>query len=230
MLTRNIQGSQTSQDAKALRKKVLADENTAEIARNLGISTEEYVDQVMHFLIHTREQPWLYLIEDHALRTLGLQPPRTEEMSHFVMAAAQLAETAEGKLRLVPPPMAKFSQSPFGKLLVNVELSSVTEGTSGLLSRGLDILGGQGGGKLLGAFKGFASRFLGPVESFLSQAGLWGIAGFVKSASNPAQLLSMARVLFGARQKAPTLDDSTRHLIQHNLMQLFAHHHARLVA
>jgi hypothetical protein len=185
---------------------------------------------VMHFLIHPREEPWLYLIEDHALRTLGLEPPHPEQMGRFVMEAAQLAETAEGRLRLVPPPMAKFSQSPFGKLLVNMELSSVTGGTSGLLSKGLDILGSQGGGKLLGAFKGFASRFLGPVESFLSQAGLWGIAGFVKSASNPAQLLSMARVLFGARQKAPTLDDSTRHLIQHNLMQLFAHRHAQLAA
>lgn len=230
MLTRNLQGSQAPQDAKALRKKVLADENTAEIARNLGISTEEYVDQVMHFLLHPREEPWLYLIEDHSLRTLGLEPPHPEEMGRFVMEAAQLAEAAEGKLKLVPPAIARFSQSPFGKLLVNADLSSVTGGTSGLLSRGLGILGSQGGGKLLGAFKGFASRFLGPVESFLSQPGLWAIAGFVKSATNPAQLLSMARVLFGARQRAPTLDESTRHLIQHNLMQLFAHRHAQLVA
>jgi hypothetical protein len=225
------QASQAPQDASAVRKKVLADENTAEIARNLGVSTEEYVDQVVHFLLHAREEPWLYVIEDHDLRAMGLEPPGPEEMGRFVLEAARLAQAAEGKLELVPAQgLARFSQSPFGKLLVNVELSSVTGGASGQLSRGLGILGQQGGGKLLGAFKGFASRYLGPVQSFLSKPGLWGIAGFITSAANPGQLLSMARVLFGTRQKAPAPDASTRHLIQHNLMQLFAHRHALLAS
>ena len=50
MLPRNLQGSQAHQDANSLCKKVLADQNTAEIARFLAITSEEYVDQVMHFL------------------------------------------------------------------------------------------------------------------------------------------------------------------------------------
>jgi hypothetical protein len=230
MLTRNLQGSLPPQDAKSLRKKVLADENTAEIARNLGISTEEYVDQVMHFLLSPPQEPWLYVIEDEDLLTLGLEPPDREEMGRFVMEAARRAEAAEGRLELLPPlAVARFSQSPFSKLLVNVGLSSVTGGANGLLSRGLDTLRKQGGGNLLGAFKSFASCFLGPVHCVLSTPGLWGIAGFLASAANSGQLLSMARVLFGARQKAPAQDDSTRHLIQHNLMQLFAHRHALLV-
>ncbi|HYH97153.1 hypothetical protein [Hyalangium sp.] len=223
------QGFRTLPDAKALRKQVLADENTAEIARNLGVSTEEYVTQVVHFLRHTQEEPELYVIDDQALRAIGLERPDPEEMGRFIMEAASLAEAAEGKLELVPPlGVVKFSQSPFGKLLVSVGLSSITGGPSRLLNQGLGRLGKLGGGKLLGAFKGFTSRFLGPVQSFLSKPGLWGIAGFLKSATLPEQLLPMARVLFGARQKAPTPDDTTRQLIQHNLVQLFAHRHAQL--
>lgn len=230
MLTRNVQGSQPLQDANALRKKVLADENSAEIARNLGISTAEYVDQVMHFLLSPPQEPWLYVIEDDDLLTLGLEPPDREEMGRFVMEAARRAEEAAERLEILQPlPVARLFESPFSKVLVNVGLSSVTGGANGLLSRGLDTLAKQGGGSLLGAFKSFTSRFLGPAHSTLSSPGLWGIAGFLVSAANSGQMLSMARVLFSVRQKAPEPDGGTCHLIQHNLVQLFTHRHALLV-
>ena len=230
MLTRNLQGSQSPQDARTLRKKLLADENTAEIARNLGISTEEYVEQVMHFLLSPPQEPWLYVIEDDDLRAEGLEPPDREEMGQFVIEAARSAEAAEGRLELLPPlAVARFTKSRFSKLLVNVGLSTVTGGANGLLSRGLGTLRKQGGGTLLGAFKSFALRFLAPVQGILSSPGLWGIAGFLGSAANSAQLLSMARVLFSIRQKVPPPDEGTSHVIQHNLMQLFAHHHAQQV-
>lgn len=216
-------------DTRALQKQVLADENTAELARMLGVSTVEYFDHVLHFLRYTQEEPELYVVEDAALRAIGLSCPEPEEMGQFVLEAASLAEAAEGKLELVPGlGAARFVGSPFGRLLVSVSLSSVSGGPSGRLNQGLGRLSKLGGGKLLGAFKGFASRFLGPVQSFLSKPGLWGIAGFLQSARNPEHLLSMARILFAARQRSATPDDSTRQLIQHNLMQLFAHRHARL--
>jgi hypothetical protein len=132
-------------------------------------------------------------------------------------------------LEVLPPLLVtRFSQSPFSRQLVNVELSALTADPSDILASGRGLLGRHGGGKLLGVFKSFAARFLGPVQSFLSKQGLWCIAGFVGSAAHSDQLLSMARVLFGARQRAHTPDDSTRQIIQHNLMQLFAHRHAQL--
>jgi hypothetical protein len=230
MLTRNLPGSQAPQDARTLRKKVLADENTAEIARTLGVPTDEYVDQIAHFLLSPPQEPWLYVIEDEDLLAMGLVPPDREEMGRFVMDAARLAEAAEGRLELLPPlAVSRFSQSPFSKLLVNVGLSSVTGGANGLLSRGLDTLRKQGGGNLLGAFRSFSSRFLGPVHGIVSTSGLWGIAGFLGSAAHSGQMLSMSRVLFSVRQKTPPPDEGTGHLIQHNLLQLFAHRHAQLM-
>lgn len=216
-------------DTRVLRQHVLADENTSELARMLGVSTDEYLDHVVHFLRHTQEEPEFYVVEDSDLRAMGLERPDPEEMGRFVLDAASLAEAAEGKLELVPGlGVAKFTGSPFGRLLVSVGLSSVEGGPSSRLNQGLSRLGNLGGGKLLGAFKGFASRFLGPVQSFLSKPGLWGIAGFLQNAKSPEHLLSMARILFAARQRAATPDDTTRHLIQHNLMQLFAYRHSQL--
>lgn len=231
MLTRNSQGSEPPQDARTLRKQVLADENTAEIARNLGFSTEEYVEQVVHFLLSPPQEPLLYVIEDDDLRSLRLDPPDREEMGYFVIEAARIAEAAEGRLEILPPlKETRISQSPFSKLLVNVGLSTVTGGANGLLSQGLGTLRKQGGGTLLGAFRSFASRFLTPVQGMISSPGLWGIASFLGSTSNSNQLLSMARVLFSIRQKAtPPRDEGTSFVVQHNLMQLFAHHQAQLV-
>lgn len=229
MPLRRFQTARALPDPQALRKQVLADENTAELARMLGVSTDEYLDHVLHFLRHTQEEPELYIVEDSALRAIGLSCTDPEEMGQFVLEAASLAEAAEGKLELVPGlGAAKFVGSPFGRLLVSVSLSSVSGGPTSRLNQGLGRLSKLGGGKLIGAFKGFASRFLGPVQSFLSKPGLWGIAGFLQSARNPEHLLSMARILFATRQRSATPDDSTRQLIQHNLMQLFAHRHARL--
>lgn len=230
MPLRRFQTARALSDIQALRKQVLADENTAELARMLGVSTDEYLDHVLHFLRHTQEEPELYVVEDSALRAIGLSCPDPEEMGQFVLEAASLAEAAEGKLELIPGlgVANRFTGSPFGRLLVSVSLSSVAGGPNSRLSQGLGRLGKLGGGKLIGAFKGFASRFLGPIQSFLSQPGLWGIAGFLQSARNPEHLLSMARILFATRQRSATPDDSTRQLIQHNLMQLFAHRHAQL--
>jgi hypothetical protein len=113
---------------------------------------------------------------------------------------------------------------------VNVGLSTVTGGANGLLSQGLGTLRKQGGGALLRAFKSFSSYFLTSVQGMLSAPGLWGIASFLGSTSNSNQLLSMARVLFSIRQKAtPPSDEGTSFVIQHNLMQLFAHQQAQLV-
>jgi hypothetical protein len=124
--------------------------------------------------------------------------------------------------------VAKFAKSPFGKLLINVGLSFLTGGTSNLLTQGLGTLSKLGGGKLLSTFGAMASKFLGPAQSFLSKQGLGSIASFLQSAKEPSHLLSMAKDLLSARQKAPATDNTTQQIIQSNLLELFAHRQAQL--
>jgi hypothetical protein len=124
--------------------------------------------------------------------------------------------------------IVKFAQSPFGKLLINVGLSFLTGGAGGLLAKGLSMLGGAGKiGSLLSTFSGVASKFLGPVQSFLSKTGLSTIAGFLGKTTNPSDLLSMATDLFKTRQSQPATDPTTDQIVQQNLMQLFAHQQAQ---
>ncbi len=125
--------------------------------------------------------------------------------------------------------VAKFADSPFGKLLVNVGLSFVTGGTGGPLSKGLGMLRKLGGARLTIVFSGFAARFLRGAQSFLSRSGLGGIAHFLKGADSSRELLSMARDIFLSRQQAPQMDGATRQIIQHNLLHLFAHRQAQLL-
>jgi hypothetical protein len=124
----------------------------------------------------------------------------------------------------------KFAQSPFGKLLINVGLTFLTGGTGGILAKGLGMLGKVGNlGKMVGSFGGFASKFLGPVQSFLSKPGLSSIAGFVKNAGSSGDLLKMATDIFTARKKQPKPDVDTEQVVQHNLTQLFAKRQAEML-
>ena len=85
-----------SQDPEVLRKKILSDPNTEQIAKNLGVPLEEYVEQVVHFILNPHEEPNLYVAEDDALRKLGYEPPDAEAMGKFIIEAVTLAEAATG--------------------------------------------------------------------------------------------------------------------------------------
>lgn len=124
--------------------------------------------------------------------------------------------------------VVKFAKSPLGSLLINVGLSMVTGGVGGLLAKGLTMLPKLAqAGNLLGTFAGVASKFLGPVQSFMSSSGLSTIAGFLGKAGNTGDLLSMATDLFKARQQAPATDPTTNSIASTNLAQLFAQAQAR---
>jgi hypothetical protein len=89
---------QPPKDPEVIRKKVLADPNTAEIAKNLGVSLEEYVNQVVHYVLHPNEDPSVYIVEDEDLRAMGYEPPSGEEIGRVVMNAAnEAAAIAEAK-------------------------------------------------------------------------------------------------------------------------------------
>ena len=125
----------------------------------------------------------------------------------------------------------KFAQSPFGKLLINVGLTFLTGGTGGLLAKGLGMLGKLGNvGNLVGSFGGFASKFLGPVQSLISKSGLSGVAGFLKNTGGTSDLLKMATDILSARKSQPKPDEDTEAIAQHNLTQLFAKRQAELFA
>ena len=119
-------------------------------------------------------------------------------------------------------------KSPFGSALVQVGLSAITR-MSPALSVGIGLLNKIGGEKVLGAFQGFASKVLGPAQSFLSPPCLGGIGSFMGCAQNTSQLLSMMQSIFGSLHNAPPQEPTTYPLIQHNMTQLCAHHHARLL-
>lgn len=69
-------------DPLEIRKKVLADPNTAQIAETLGVSLEEYVEGVVHFAMNPQELPEYVVASDKILEEqYGLPPtPKADEL------------------------------------------------------------------------------------------------------------------------------------------------------
>lgn len=109
-----------SQDPEVLRKKLLSDPNTVQIAKNLGVPLEDYVKQVLHFVLHPNEEPNLYVVEDEALRAAGYEPPDADAMGQYIIDAATVAQAAEPqsgfvdekKKKLVDLPDARAGAAP----------------------------------------------------------------------------------------------------------------------
>lgn len=127
--------------------------------------------------------------------------------------------------------VVKFAKSPLGSLLLQVGLTALTGGAGGIIAKGLSLLGGAGKiGGLLSTFSGVASKFLGPVASFVSKSGLGTIANFLGKTGNASDLLSMATDIFKSRQSQPATDPTTNDIVRQNLMKLFAYQQAQQVA
>lgn len=73
-------------NAEDMRKQVLEDPRTAEIAANLGVDLEEYVEQVVHFATHPDETPEFRVVKDEVLREEGFDVPTEEEMDAWFEA------------------------------------------------------------------------------------------------------------------------------------------------
>jgi hypothetical protein len=101
MSAQKSQGAQVLQSPEALRKRVLEDPHSEQIAQHLGVSLTEYVDRVVHYVLHPKEQPSLYIVEDKDLRAMGLEPPEPEAMGRFVMEATSLTTNTQGHTGLV---------------------------------------------------------------------------------------------------------------------------------
>lgn len=96
-----------SPESEALRKKILADPNTAKIAENLGVPLEDYVNQVLHFALNPKAEPQVYVVEDAALRQMGYEPPDAEAMGKYIVEAAALVEASASPTEFVDGPAKK---------------------------------------------------------------------------------------------------------------------------
>ncbi|MBL9036967.1 MAG: hypothetical protein JNG84_00500 [Archangium sp.] len=125
--------------------------------------------------------------------------------------------------------VVKFAKSPIGKILIGVGLSLVTGGVGGIIAKGAAMVMKLGKvGKLVSTFAGFANKFLGPVQSFVSKSGVGFLGNFVKQAGSTNNLLKMATSLFSARAAQPATDPTTNQVVSHNLLQIFAQRQAEL--
>jgi hypothetical protein len=119
MSVQKFQGVRAAQDAAALRKQVLEDPFSLRISKHLGVPLEEYVHWVVHYVLHPRDEPGFYVVEDKALSAMGLQSPEPEVMGRFVKEAnaritaeEKEAERGEAPERMEPPPEAELEKKP----------------------------------------------------------------------------------------------------------------------
>lgn len=78
----DTQETKAQKSALEIRKKVLADPNTAKIAEKLGVPLEEYVEGVVHFAMNPEELPEYVVVTDETLQEkFGLGPtPKVAEI------------------------------------------------------------------------------------------------------------------------------------------------------
>ncbi|MBL9036968.1 MAG: hypothetical protein JNG84_00505 [Archangium sp.] len=82
-------------DAASIRKKILADPNTEGIAKNLGVTLDEYVDRVVHFVLNPSDDPEIYLAEDEDLEAMGMKPPDEGSMLKYLKEAFEALQSTE---------------------------------------------------------------------------------------------------------------------------------------
>src|SRR5438132_2881511 len=67
-----------------MKKRVVDDPNTHEIAKQLKMSSDEYVALVMKFLANPKLEPQVYVAEDADLRAAGFEPPDINKIAAFI--------------------------------------------------------------------------------------------------------------------------------------------------
>ncbi len=79
-----------------IKKKILADPNTAQIAKALGVDLEEYVEGVVHFVMNPDQKPELLVVTDEvAKERFGLTLPKEAEIIQLFNTELELATVAD---------------------------------------------------------------------------------------------------------------------------------------
>lgn len=94
------------------RAKILADPNTARIAKELSMPLEEYVDMVLHYAMNPGAEPELLMVKDEDLRAQGFNPPSIQDVERYLDQAVEVSgahlrtDYQESKKELVALPEA----------------------------------------------------------------------------------------------------------------------------
>ncbi len=85
-----------TKDPLEIKKKILADPNTAKIAATLGQDLQEYVEGVLHFVMNPDEKPELVVVTDEvAKERFGLTLPKEAEILAKFNAEYEMATIAD---------------------------------------------------------------------------------------------------------------------------------------
>lgn len=101
-----------------IRKKVLADPNTAQIAAKLGVPLEEYVEGVVHFAMNPEELPEYVVVSDEVLKErFGLDPtPKDAEILQLFDKEVEYATVADKTdFRAAKAKLVELPESPSAK-------------------------------------------------------------------------------------------------------------------
>lgn len=74
----------TPEQLEVMRKKLVEDPNTAEIAKTVGMPYQEYIALVMKFAANPQLEPQVYVAEDADLRAAGFEPPDIQKIAAFI--------------------------------------------------------------------------------------------------------------------------------------------------
>jgi Mg/Co/Ni transporter MgtE len=75
-----------------MKKMVLEDPNTAELAKTLEMTTEEYAALVFKYLANPNAEPQVYIAEDDDLRAAGFEPPDLNKVAAYINERAEAVE------------------------------------------------------------------------------------------------------------------------------------------
>ena len=79
----------------AIREALLADPNVAELAKTIGVSLEDYIEQVTYFAMNPSAEPQLGVMDPEEMKRQGLKPPPTDDqIGRFLVDALQVRNAA----------------------------------------------------------------------------------------------------------------------------------------
>jgi hypothetical protein len=81
-------------DLEKMKRELMANAETIGIAEQLGIPLEDYVAQVMHFVVNPGAEPQVLVVEDADLKAAGFEVPDAAAMLKFAEDQVKVLEEA----------------------------------------------------------------------------------------------------------------------------------------
>jgi hypothetical protein len=81
-------------DLEKIKRELMSNTETIGIAKELGIPLEDYVAQVMHFIVNPDAEPQMLLVEDQDLKAAGFEVPNADEVLKFAEDQVKVLEEA----------------------------------------------------------------------------------------------------------------------------------------